>query len=57
MIQICLKTVVEPLRILFLPFLEECVYPDDWKKSNVVPIDKKESKNLKIIDGLTSFLS
>ena len=31
-----------------LSFLEECVYPDDWKKSNVVPIpiDKKESKNL-----------
>ena len=57
MIQLYWKAVVEPLRILFLPFLEECVYPDDWEKSNVVPIDKKESKNLKIIDGLTSFLS
>ena len=57
MIQLYWKAVVEPLRILFLPFLEECVYPDDWKKSNVVPIDKKESKNLKIIDRLTSFLS
>ena len=41
----------------FCLFLEECVYPDDWKKSNVVPMDKKETKNVKIIGGLTSFLS
>ena len=38
MIQLCGKAVVEPLRILFLSF------PDDWKKNNVVPIHKKESK-------------
>ena len=37
---------MEPLLILFLSFLEEGVYPDDRKKSNVVPIHKKESKNL-----------
>ena len=30
----------------FMSFLEEGVYPDYWKKSNVVPIHKKESKNL-----------
>ena len=29
-----------------MSFLEEGVYPDYWKKSNVVPIHKKESKNL-----------
>ena len=44
MIQLCEKVIVELLPILFLPFLEERVYPDDWKKSNVVPIHKKESK-------------
>ena len=44
MIQLCEKVIVEPLPILFLPFLEEGVFPDDWKKSNVVPIHKKESK-------------
>ena len=38
MIQLCGKAIVEPLRILLL---EEGVYPDDWKKSNVVPIHKK----------------
>ena len=46
MIQLCEKAIVEPLRILFLSFLEKGVYPDDWKKSNVVPIHNKESKNL-----------
>ena len=47
MIQLCGKAIVEPLRILFLSFLEEGVCPDDWKKSNVVPTHKKkESKNL-----------
>ena len=30
----------------FLSFFEDDVYPDDLKKSNVVPIYKKESKNL-----------
>ena len=37
---------MEPLQILFWSFLEEGVYPDDWKKNNEVPIHKKESKNL-----------
>ena len=44
--QLCGKAIVEHLRILFLSFLEEGIYPDDWKKNNVVPIHKKESKNL-----------
>ena len=34
------------IRILFLSFLEEGVYPKNWKKSNVAPIHKKEIKNL-----------
>ena len=46
MIKLCGKAVAESLGILFLSFLEEGVDPDDWKKSNVVPIHKKESKNL-----------
>ena len=40
-IKLCGKAIVEPLRILFLSFLEEGVYLD-----NVAPIQKKESKNL-----------
>ena len=26
--------------------ISEGIFPDDWKKSNVVPIHKKESQNL-----------
>ena len=51
-IQLCGKAVAEPWQIL-LSFSEDSVYLDDWKKSNVVPIHKKESKNL--IDQLVSF--
>ena len=36
MIHLCRKAIAEPLQIFFLPFLEDGVYPDDWKKSNVV---------------------
>ena len=32
--------------IFLLFFSEEGVYLDDWNKSNIVPIHKKESKNL-----------
>ena len=31
---------------VFKSMINEGVFPDDWKKSNVVPINKKESKNL-----------
>lgn len=43
MIQLCEKAIVEPL---FLSFLENGLYPNDRKKSNVVPINKKESKSV-----------
>ena len=46
MIQLCRKVIVEPSQILFWSFLEAGIYPDDWKKSKVVPIHKKEIKNL-----------
>ena len=35
-----------PLKLLFKTTLEEGTFPEDWKKSNVVTIHKKESKNL-----------
>ena len=52
MIPLCRKGIVEPLRTLILPFLEDGVYPHDWKESNVIPIHKEK----KIIDQLISFL-
>ena len=46
MTQLCGKEIVLPLQLLFKSMLEECIFPEHWKNSNVVPIHKKESKNL-----------
>ena len=46
MIQLCGKDIILPLQLLFKSMLEEGIFPDDWSKSNVVPVHKKESTNL-----------
>ena len=46
MIKLCCKTIAIPLKLMFRSVLEEGVFLDDWKKSNVVPIHKRDSKNL-----------
>ena len=45
-IQLCGKEIILPLQLLFKSMLEEGIFADDWKKSNVVPVHKKESTNL-----------
>ena len=42
MILLCGKEIVLPLQPLFKLMLDEGISPEDWKKSNVVPIHKKE---------------
>ena len=42
MIKLCRKAIDIPLKLIFLSMLEEGVLPDDWKKSNAVPIHKKD---------------
>ena len=46
MMQLCGKEIILPLQLLFKSMLEEGIFADDWKKSNVVPVHKKESTNL-----------
>ena len=46
MIKMCNKTLVYPLKLIFKASIQEGVFPDCWKKANVVPIHRKESKNL-----------
>ena len=46
MIQSCGKSTALPLKLLCKTTLDEGTFPEDWEKSNVVPIHKKESKNL-----------
>ena len=41
-----MKSIALPLNLLSKTILEEGTLPEDWKKTNVVPIRKKEFKNL-----------
>ena len=45
MIKTCGDAVTFPLKLIFKSMINEGVFPDDWKRSNV-SIHKKESKNL-----------
>ena len=46
MIKLCEESIVIPLKIIFEESLECGVFPEIWKKANVVPVHKKEDKNL-----------
>ena len=46
MIQICGESIALPLKLLFETALKEKKFPDIWKLANVVPVHKKEEKNL-----------
>ena len=47
MIKICDSSIATPIQIIFKTCIREGTFPDMWKMSNVCPIHKKESKNLK----------
>ena len=47
MIKICDMSIVEPLCLIFEKCLETGSYPSIWKKANVIPIHKKESRQNK----------
>ena len=46
MIHICRNQIILPLKLIFESCARLGVYPDLWKRSNVCPVHKKESKNL-----------
>ena len=45
-IKMCDETIALPLKIIFDTALKSGSYPDKWKRANVVPVHKKESKNI-----------
>ena len=50
MIKACVNSISLPLKFIFKSTINEGVFPEDWKKSNVVPIHIKESQiSLRII--------
>ena len=46
MIQICGESIIHPLKLLFESAIRSGHFPDTWKKGNIIPVHKKESKNM-----------
>ena len=46
MIKLCGKIIAISLKLIFRSMLQEGDFPNDWKKNNVVPIHKRDAKNL-----------
>ena len=46
MIKLCSKSIIYPLKIIFEASLQKGTFPSCWKKANVVPVHKKEDRNL-----------
>ena len=55
MIKICSESVTIPLKIIFEESLQKGIFPEIWKKANVVPIHKKEDKIYCLISLLPIF--
>ena len=47
MIKICDSAIVEPLYLIFEKCLETGVYPTSWKRVNIIPVHKKNSRQSK----------
>ena len=46
MIKICDKSLIKPLTFLLKTSVRSSHYPDIWKKSNIIPVHKKNDKRL-----------
>ena len=44
MIKICDESLLRPLSIIFRNSLKYSIYPSTWKKTNVIPVHKKDDK-------------
>ena len=46
-IKMCDESLIVPLRLIFENCLLQGIFPETWKRANVVPVHKKNEKNLK----------
>ena len=44
MIKMCGDTIITPLKLIFESAIKLGVFPDSWKKGNIIPVHKKENK-------------
>ena len=46
MVKLCNLTITKPLSIIYKNCLQQGVFPDEWKKGNIIPVHKKNSKQI-----------
>ena len=46
MLKICGNSIYKPLEIIFRQALLTGMYPSDWKKGNIAPVQKKETSKI-----------
>ena len=46
MMEMCNESLIQTLPLVFRGFIYTGVYPDTWKKSNIVPVHKKGDKQI-----------
>ena len=46
MLKICGDSILKPLELIFKSCIESGKFPIEWKKANVVPVHKKNNKQL-----------
>ena len=46
MIKLCGKSVVKPLSMIFNNCIDTGTFPDIWKRSNIIPVHKKDDKQI-----------
>ena len=46
MIKMCDTSICRPLKLIFQSCLESGKFPNEWKKTNVVPVNKKGDKQI-----------
>ena len=57
MLKLCGESIYKPLNLIFKSCLETDQFSSDWKKANVVPVFKKDEKQLLKNHRLISLLS
>ena len=46
MIQMCGESIITPLMLIIESSINSDQFPDSWRQGNVIPVHKKESKNV-----------
>ena len=51
MLKLSSPSIIKSLSLLFQNCLKSCIFPDDWKKKNIVPIHKKKKKSKQLVSN------